>query len=288
MTIAIILAALTAISTLAGGALALKAKNRLHLVLGLSAGLLLGLVAFDLLPEVFELGTQEFLHAPVVSIALIAGFLLLHFYERIFGSHEPAGSQYSHDHEHSHNFTGAFGAIAMGGHVFLDGLALGVAFKVSSDLGLAVFIALLVHAFSDGLNTVSFLIKSGLWGKKSIGLLGVDALARISGAALGSTLVLSDNLIAAYLAAFSGIVIYLATSHILPEAHSRHSSRWTMVATISGVLIMWALVAYLHSGDAHAHGSGTAIHEESDHHDEESDHHDEESDHHDEEEIPAG
>lgn len=36
---------------------------------GLSAGLLLGLVAFDLLPEVFELGSQEFLHAPVVSIA---------------------------------------------------------------------------------------------------------------------------------------------------------------------------------------------------------------------------
>ena len=68
MTIAIILAALTAISTLAGGALALKAKNRLHLVLGLSAGLLLGLVAFDLLPEVFELGTQEFLHAPIVSM----------------------------------------------------------------------------------------------------------------------------------------------------------------------------------------------------------------------------
>ena len=265
MNIAIILAALTALSTFAGGALALKSKDRLHLVLGLSAGLLLGLVAFDLLPEVFELGTGEFLHAPTVSIALIGGFLLLHFYERIFGSHEPAESDYSHDHKHSHNFTGAFGAIAMGGHVFLDGLALGVAFKVSSDLGLAVFIALLVHAFSDGLNTVSFMIKSGLWGKKSIGLLGVDALARVSGAALGSTLVLSNNLIALYLAAFSGIVIYLATSHILPEAHSRHSSRLTMVATISGVLIMWALVAYLHSGDAHAHGSGQEIHQEDEH-----------------------
>jgi len=156
----------------------------------------------------------------------------------------------------------------MGGHVFLDGLALGVAFKVSNDLGLAVFIALLVHAFSDGLNTVSFMIKSGLWGKKSIGLLGVDALARVSGAALGSTLVLSNNLIALYLAAFSGIVIYLATSHILPEAHSRHSSRFTMVATISGVLIMWALVAYLHSGDAHAHESGQEIHQEEVHNEE--------------------
>ena len=262
MNIAIILAGLTALSTFAGGALALRAKDRLHLVLGLSAGLLLGLVAFDLVPEVFELSTQEVLHAPAVSVALIAGFLLLHFYEKLFGSHEPSESDYGHDHKHSHNFTGAFGAIAMGGHVFLDGLALGVAFKVSSDLGLAVFIALLVHAFSDGLNTVSFMIKSGLWGKKSIGLLGVDAVARIGGAAIGSTLVLSNNLIALYLAAFSGIVIYLATSHILPEAHSRHSSRLTMVATISGVLIMWALVAYLHSGDAHSHESGQEIHQE--------------------------
>ncbi len=34
----------------AGGALAIRSRDRLHLVLGLSAGLLLGLVAFDLNP----------------------------------------------------------------------------------------------------------------------------------------------------------------------------------------------------------------------------------------------
>jgi len=267
MNIAIILAAITALATTAGGFLAIKSKDRLHLVLGLSAGLLLGLVAFDLLPEVFELGTQEIFHAPAVSVALIAGFLLLHFYEQLFGSHEPAESDYGHEHKHSSSVAGSLGALAMGGHVFLDGLALGVAFKVSSDLGIAVFIALLVHAFSDGLNTVSFLIKSGKWGKKGIWLLGVDAIARVSGAALGTTLALGDNLIAIYLAAFAGIVIYLATSHILPEAHSRHSSRLTILATIFGVLVMWGLVSYLHSGDAHNHGSGTEVHEE--HHDEE-------------------
>ena len=270
MNTALILAAVTALATTAGGFLAIKAKDRLHLVLGLSAGLLLGLVAFDLLPEVFELGTSELLGAPAVSVALIAGFLLLHFYEQLFGSHEPAESDYGHDHKHASSVAGSLGALAMGGHVFLDGLALGVAFKVSSDLGIAVFIALLVHAFSDGLNTVSFLIKSGKWGKKGIWLLGVDAIARISGAALGTTLALGDNLIAIYLAAFAGIVIYLATSHILPEAHSQHSSRFTILATILGVLVMWALVSYLHSGDAHSHGSGTEIHEE--HHDGDKDH----------------
>ena len=63
---------------------------------------------------------------------------------------------------------------------------------------------------------------------------------------LGSTIVLSDNFVATYLALFAGIVIYLATSHILPEAHSKHSSRYTILATISGVAIMWALVAFLH------------------------------------------
>ena len=285
MNTAIILAAITALATTAGGFLAIKSKDRLHLVLGLSAGLLLGLVAFDLLPEVFSLGTQELLGAPAVSVALIAGFLLLHFYEQLFGSHEPAESDYGHDHKHSSSVAGSLGALAMGGHVFLDGLALGVAFKVSSDLGIAVFIALLVHAFSDGLNTVSFLIKSGKWGKKGIWLLGVDAIARISGAALGTTLALGDNLIAIYLAVFSGIVIYLATSHILPEAHSLHSSRLTILATILGVLVMWGLVSYLHSGDAHSHGSSTEIHEE--HHDEEvhadEEDHTHEDEHHDEE-----
>ena len=279
MNIAIGLAALTALATTAGGFLAIKSKDRLHLVLGLSAGLLLGLVAFDLLPEVFELGTQEIFHAPAVSVALIAGFLLLHFYEQLFGSHEPAESDYGHDHKHSSNIAGALGALAMGGHVFLDGLALGVAFKVSTDLGIAVFIALLVHAFSDGLNTVSFLVKSGKWGRKGIWLLGVDAIARVSGAALGTTLVLGDNLIAIYLAVFSGIVIYLATSHILPEAHSRHSSKLTILATILGVFVMWGLVSYLHSGDAHAHGSNTSMHEEVGHMDEEGEHHEEEHEH---------
>jgi ZIP family zinc transporter len=55
----------------------------------------------------------------------------------------------------------------------------------------------------------------------------------------------------------------------LPEAHSRHSSKLTILATILGVIIMWGLVSYLHSGDAHAHGSENAIHEEVGHHEEE-------------------
>lgn len=242
MNSAILFAAFTVLATTLGGVLAFRSKDRFHLVLGLSAGLLLGLVGFDLLPEVFEMNTDTFAGVPVVSIAIVAGFLILHILERGFGSHEPAESHYGHDHDH-HSVSGVLGALAMGGHVFLDGVGLGVAFQISNSLGIAVFLAIVVHAFSDGLNTVSMLIKSGNWTQKSKYLLGVDAVARIGGATLGTYLALNDKYLALYLALFTGFVIYIATSHILPEAHSRHASKWTLVATVSGVLIMWGVVA---------------------------------------------
>jgi ZIP family zinc transporter len=236
------LAAVTVLATLSGGLLALRAKDRFHLVLGLSAGLLLGLVGFDLLPEVFEMSSSNLGGVRTVSIALIAGFLSLHFIEQFAGSHEPAESEYHHDHTHAFEIAGTVGAFAMAGHIFLDGVALALAFKVSNALGIAVFIAMIVHAFSDGLNTVALLVKLGQWTERGKFLLGIDALARISGAILGSTLVISDSAVAIYLAAFSGIVIYLATSHILPEAHANHPTRATMLATLIGVLIMWGVV----------------------------------------------
>ncbi len=242
MNIAIVLAAVTALATAAGGFLAIRSRDRLHLVLGLSAGLLLGLLAFDLLPEVFELNTSVFGGVRSVAIAFVAGFLALHFAEKFFGSHEPAETDFSHDHKHATNIAGTLGAIAMGGHIFLDGVALGLSFKVSNSLGFAVFIAMLSHAFSDGLNTVSFLIKSGNWAKRAITLLALDAVLRIGGATLATFIVISDPWLAIYLAVFSGFVIYLATSHILPEAHSRHPSRLTMLATVTGVVAMWLIV----------------------------------------------
>ena len=240
---AIILAALTVASTAIGGLLALKSKDRFHLVLGLSAGLLLGLVGFDLLPEVFH-DSAITGGVPTVSIAILAGFLLLHISERSFGGHEPVDSEYGHDHSHG-SIAGGVGAVAMAGHVFLDGAALGLSFKVSNELGFAVFIALLVHAFSDGLNTVSMLVKSGHWQARSKYILLIDAAARIGGAAVGTYIAFEGNWVTIYLSLFAGMVIYVATSHILPEAHSHHPSRWTLAATGAGVLVMWIVVATL-------------------------------------------
>jgi ZIP family zinc transporter len=237
---AILLAAITSMSTVMGGILAVKVKDRAHIILGLAAGLMLGLVFFDLAPSVFDQNSSKVGGVRSVGLALVLGFLILHFSERWFATHEPHDS---HHDEHHHHHTGFFAALAMTGHVFLDGLGIGAAFKVSHSLGIAVFAAIMVHAFTDGLNTVAFMIKEEMWSQKASALLIVDAVGRISGAAIGSYIAFSSNVISLYLALFAGFVIYIATSHILPEAHARHPSRWTLAATIFGVVVMWAVVA---------------------------------------------
>ncbi len=247
---AILIALLTVVATAIGGMVALKSHRRLHLVLGLSAGLLLGLVAFDLMPEVFHIDTTTLANVPTVSIAFVAGFLLLHILEQISGTHEPLDSDrddVAHGHSHAVGTTSILGALGMVAHVFLDGVAIALAFQVSTAIGLAIALAVIAHAFSDGLNTVSLLIHHGQWQSRARYLLILDGSARTLGAAFGTYITISDHVLAMYLSMFAGFLIYLATSHILPEAHSRHSSRWTLLATVSGVGFMFVVVSLMSS-----------------------------------------
>lgn len=244
---AILFALLTVTATAAGGLLALKSHDRMHLVLGLSAGLLLGLVSFDLLPEVFSMSSLHIANVPAVTVAFVAGFLLLHVLERLSGTHEPIDNDLGqeHGHQHSHSATGVLGAIALVIHVFLDGMAVALAFQLSSAIGYAVSLAVVAHAFGDGLNTVSMLIHHGHWQERARWLLLLDGLARTAGAALGTYIVISNDVLALYLSMFAGFLVYLATSHILPEAHSRHSSRATLLSTFAGVAAMFAVVSLM-------------------------------------------
>lgn len=244
---AVVIALLTVLATALGGTMALRSRDHMHLLLGLSGGLLLGLVAFDLLPEVFELNTSTLSHTPVVMVMFVLGFLILHVIERASGAHEPAESEYTHDHSHDHGHTtGIIGAAAMAVHVFLDGVAIGMSFQISNALGAAVAIAVIGHAFTDGLNTVALLVNGGQWRNAAIALLGVDAVARVGGAFLGTYVAFSDSLLGLYLALFAGLLTYLATSHILPEAHSKHPSRLTLITTFAGVVLMFIIINIAH------------------------------------------
>src|SRR5512144_3053488 len=76
------LALATLIATAAGGLLALRLRERLHWVLAFAAGVVLGVVAFELLPESIEQSRRVGGDAQPALLAVVAGFVLFHALRR--------------------------------------------------------------------------------------------------------------------------------------------------------------------------------------------------------------
>ena len=67
-------------------------------------------------------------------------------------------------------------------------------------------------------------------------------MAPVAGAAITLALTIPRPLLGLYLGFFAGILLYLATSDILPEAHAHHPSRLTIACTVLGVAFMWLVI----------------------------------------------
>jgi zinc and cadmium transporter len=240
--VVVLFAICTVFSTALGGVAALRSHDRLHLILGFAGGVMLGLVAFDLLPELFELSDSSFLGVPAPMVAFATGFLVLHVVERAVALHGGHEGEYE-THQHHHPGVGLASALALTAHSFLDGVGIGLGFQVSNTVGLAVAIAVVTHDFADGLNTVTVMRINGNTRRRTITMLAADALAPALGATSTLFFSVSDSVLALYLGAFAGFLLYLATADILPEAHARHPSRLTLVSTVAGVALMWLVVA---------------------------------------------
>jgi zinc transporter ZupT len=235
----VLLALATVASTLVGGLFALRNRDRLHLVLGFTAGVILGVVAFDVLPEIVELSDRTGTDFGVPMIALVVGFLAFHVVEKTILMHEGHEGEYG---EHSHPAVGLASALALSGHSLADGIAIGLAFQVDSSVGVTVALAVIGHDFADGLNTVALMLAHGNSRRRSLLLLLLDAVAPLIGAASTLLFSLSDTGLLLYLGAFAGFLLYIGASDILPEAHAGHPSRLTLVMTVAGTALMWVLV----------------------------------------------
>jgi len=236
--IAVLFAVLSFFSTGLGGLFALRHKDRLHRILGYTAGVLIGVVAFDLLPEIFA-NVQKLGVPPTgAMIALVAGFLGFHIIEKSILIHHSQEHDYG---EHHHPQVGMASALALTGHSFLDGVGIGLGFQVNATVGIAVAIAVIAHDFTDGLNTVSLLLVNKNSSRKALWFLIADALAPILGALSTLLFHVSDASLLLYLGFFAGFLLYIGTSEILPEAHSQHSSYTTILLTILGAGVMFGV-----------------------------------------------
>jgi len=127
----------------------------------------------------------------------------------------------------------------------MDGVGIGLGFQVSRSVGALVALAVVTHDFSDGINTVSLMLAHENSTRRTIGLLLLDAVAPIAGAALTLLVVPSDLFLLIYLGFFAGFLLYIGASDILPEAHSERSSLLTVILTVSGTALVLALSVVL-------------------------------------------
>ncbi len=228
-------------ATYAGGLLALRLKDRLHLMLGFSAGAVVAVAFFDLIPEAIALAGNS--HTPSEILSWVAlGFLLYLVLDRLrfFSSR---GEHHEDGDAHQVMQRGAFGAGSLSAHSFLDGIAIGIAFQASASIGAVVTMAVLAHDFSDGINTTNVILKNGGDRRQALRWLLADALAPAAG--ITSTLFFSipSAALGLIVALFAGLFLYMGASDLIPESHHAHPKFLTTAMTLLGAAVLYLAVA---------------------------------------------
>ncbi len=230
--LAIPLAGLTVLSTLAGGLVALRLHRDLQTAIALTGGIVVAVALFDVLPEAMEAVGD----ADRVAALIGAGFLAFFLAERALVLHHRDEPELAR----AHGQVGAFGAAGLSLHSFVDGLGIGFAFNLSTSTGLLVFLAVISHDFADGLNTVSFVLRQSADRRRAVRWLTVDAAAPLAGAIVGSFLSVSESTLGHLLAVYAGFFLFMGATDLLPEAHEHPSGR-RVVLTVAGFVAVFGV-----------------------------------------------
>ncbi len=234
----LLIAAAAFLSTFAGGYLAFRLQDKLHLILGFSAGAVIGVAFFDLLPEALDFA-QPFGRADGVVARTALGFFAYLAFDRLLlfhgdAGHRPAGAGIIR--------RGSFGAGILSIHSFLDGAAIGFAFKTSPAVGWVVAVAVLTHDFSDGINTMNIVRMDHGDRRRAFCWLLVDALAPAAGIASTLGLSLPRAQFGGVLAVFAGFFLYIGASDLIPESYHAHPQFLTTAMTLAGAAVLYAAV----------------------------------------------
>ncbi len=219
-----------------GGALALRLRDRLHIILGFSAGAVVAVAFFDLMPE--ALGFAGTAHNVSTVFSFIAlGFLLYLLLDRVLMLHSHAHEEHEHTQSRGHIRAGSLSL-----HSFLDGVGIGLAFQASPAVGLVVAAAVLAHDFSDGINTVNVVVQHGGSRAKALRWLLVDAVAPVAGVLVTLLFSVSQESLGLLLALFAGFFLYIGASDLIPESHHQHPKFLTTIMTLLGAAALYTAI----------------------------------------------
>ena len=216
-------------------ALALKDKilNKILLILiGLSAGALMGGAFLHLLPEAVEKSSGL-----DVYLFVLVGFILFFLVEKVL--------HWRHCHKgecdvHTFSYMSLIGDSI---HNFIDGLIMAASFVVSIPLGITTTIAIATHEIPQEIGDFAVLLYGGFAKKKAIMLNFVVALTAVLGGIVGYFISSFIENVALFILPFAaGGFIYIAATDLVPEIRKELDMKKymaTLVVFICGILIMW-------------------------------------------------
>jgi len=229
----VLLALATMGSTFLGGLFALRFQDKLHLILGFSAGSVIGVAFFDLLPQSMEIGSAYAVSTLTSTIA--GGFVAYMLLDRLALFRSRPDSFKAEVHR------GQFGAATLSLHSLLDGVAIGLGIQVGPRTALIIALAVLLHDFSDGINTVNIVARHSGNRKLAFRWLLIDAAAPFIGALSTTFFVIPHSAFGLVLALLCGFFLYIGATDLLPESQHAHPTKLTTVMTMLGMLLLLAV-----------------------------------------------
>lgn len=235
----LVFALVAAAANVAGGyAVVRHLRRSLRLIdvfIAFGAGFMLAVVVLGMLPEVFAGGGRD-------GWLVLAGYLLVHLAQHVLTPHFHFG-------EETHRVSASAGVSALIGlslHTFFDGVAIASGFLVSHELGLLLFLAVLLHKLPEGVTISSVILAGGQSTARALGAAAVIGLATIVGVLLTG---IAEPLARAGLALSAGVTLYVAASNLVPEIQSRRGGAAAVAffgGTAGFVLTHWLLERWVH------------------------------------------
>jgi zinc transporter ZupT len=235
---AVIFSIVTVFSTYLGGLFSIKFKDKLHAIMCFTAGVLVGVFSFEILPEIINQVKENDFDPTGVMVAFVVGYMIFHVLEKSILIHHAHEEQYA---IHTHPQVGIISAIALAGHSFMDGVGIGLGFQASKSVGILVAIAVISHDFTDGMNTVTLMLVNKNSPGRAKWFLLLDALTPLLGVLSTLFFTVPPYFLVLYLGFFGGFLMYIGASDILPQAHSKHSSMKMIGLTALGLLFVFVV-----------------------------------------------
>ncbi|MDP9751905.1 ZIP family metal transporter [Thermoanaerobacter pentosaceus] len=224
------------IGTGMGGAVTYFLKNPSNRffsgIMGTAAGLMLSIVAFDLLPHAFDIAS-----IPLGTIGILVGAILISFFDMIIENMDIAGSFIKE---------GVLLAIVIALHNFPEGLAVGSGFMVSQSLGVDIALVIALHDFPEGLAMATPFSAGGIPPYKNVIYTILAGIPTGIGALIGVvTGGISPYFIGLNLSIAGGAMLYVTCGDVIPEARNVYKGKISVLGMILGFIGGIIITKYL-------------------------------------------